>query len=186
MCIVVDITFVILCHNSATRMATSDHCMFCKKSFKMLLHHLSQSSACKSHYMAIEKAAAAVPDIVSNEGHVNVGNVSQSATHRPPRPNLRSSSSHGLLPELESGGIVGKADDDLVFEGVEDVDEVADDFVFDDDAISEGDADEQDISETELEEGPDLSVLDLFLETVQAASKSTWSCMFFSGGEGPN
>ena len=161
MCIL-GITFVILCHNSAlcltTRVATSDHCMFCKKSFKMLLHHFSQSSACQSHYMAIEKAAAAVPDIVSNEGHVNVGNVSQSATHRPPRPNLRSSSSHGLLPELESGGIVGNADDELLF------DEVADDFVFDDDAISEGDADEQDISETESEESPDLRVLDLYLK----------------------
>jgi hypothetical protein len=38
------------------------------------------------------------------------------------------------------------------------------DFVFDDDAVPEGNADDQDNSETESEEGPDLSVLDLYLK----------------------
>ena len=47
---------------------------------------------------------------------------------------------------------------------VEDVNEVEADFVFDDYAVSEGDADNQDISETESEEGPDVSVLDLYLK----------------------
>lgn len=36
--------------------------------------------------------------------------------------------------------------------------------MFDNDSIPEGNADNQDISETESEEGPDLSVLDLYLK----------------------
>ena len=112
--------------------------------------------------MASDKAAAAVPAImVSNHGHVHAGNLSQgAATPRSPSPNLRSSLSRGLLPLLKSGRSVGEADNEL---SVEDVNEVEADLVFDD-AVPEGDADNQDISETELKEGPDLSVLDLFLK----------------------
>ncbi|KAI2493931.1 hypothetical protein MHU86_20616 [Fragilaria crotonensis] len=59
-------------------------------------------------------------------------------------------------------GIAGKAGDEL---RVEDVNEVDDYIMFDDDGIPEqGDAGDQDISETESEEGPDLSVLDLYLK----------------------
>ena len=141
-------------------MATPDHCTLCQKSFKRLLHHLNQSLACKAHYMASEKAAATVPTIVSNDG---AGNLLQGVTPRTLRPNLRSSSlSRGSLPVLESGGTVEEADNEL---RVEDANEVEADFVFDDNAVPEGnDADDQDIPETESEEGPDLSVLDLYLK----------------------
>ncbi len=60
----------------STRMATPGHCTVCKKSFERLLHHLNQSLACKAHYMASDKAAATVPNIVSNDGHVNAGKLS--------------------------------------------------------------------------------------------------------------
>ncbi|KAI2503114.1 hypothetical protein MHU86_11305 [Fragilaria crotonensis] len=143
-------------------MVTPDHCTVCNKSFKRLLHHLNQSLACKSHYMASDKAATTVPSIVSNIGHVKTGNLLQGGTSRTFRPNLSSPLSDGLLPVLESGGIAGKADDEL---RVEDVNEVDDYIMFEDDGIPEqGDADDQDISETESEEGPDLSVLDLYLK----------------------
>ena len=104
----------------------------------------------------VTKAAAAVPAImVSNDGQVNAGNLSQGvATPRSPCPNLRSSLSRGLLSVLKSEGTVGEADNDL---RVEDVDEIKADFVFDD-TVPEGDADNQDISETESEERPDLSL----------------------------
>jgi hypothetical protein len=108
--------------------------------------------------MASEKAAATVPTIISNNIHVNAGNLMQGAAPRTIRPNLMSSLSRGLLPVFESGGTVGEADDEL---RVEDVNEVDADFVFDDGAVPEDDADNQDISKTESEEGPDLSVLDL-------------------------
>ena len=77
---------------------------------------------------------------------------------------MRSSSSRGLLPVKEGGTIVGEADDELRVEDVNDVDE---DFVVDDDGFPDGDADNQDVSETEEEEGPDLSVLDLYLKLFQ-------------------
>jgi hypothetical protein len=112
--------------------------------------------------MASDKAATTVPSIVSNIGHVKTGNLLQGGNSRTFRPNLSSPLSDGLLPVLESGGIAGKADDEL---RVEDVNEVDDYIMFDDDGIPEqGDADDQDISETESEEGPDLSVLDLYLK----------------------
>ena len=112
--------------------------------------------------MASDKAATTVPSIVSNIGHVKTGNLLQGGTSRTFRPYLSSPLSDGLLPVLESGGIAGKADDEL---RVEDVNEVDDYIMFDDDGIPEqGDADDQDISETESEEGPDLSVLDLYLK----------------------
>jgi hypothetical protein len=112
--------------------------------------------------MASDKAATTVPSIVPNIGHVKTGNLLQGGTSRTFRPNLSSPLSDGLLPVLESGGIAGKADDEL---RVEDVNEVDDYIMFDDDGIPEqGDADDQDISETESEEGPDLSVLDLYLK----------------------
>ena len=158
---------MIFCHNSthslsSNKMVTPDHCTVCNKSFKRLLHHLNQSLACKSHYMASDKAATTVPSIVPNIGHVKTGNLLQGGTSRTFRPNLSSPLSDGLLPVLESGGIAGKADDEL---RVEDVNEVDDYIMFDDDGIPEqGDADDQDISETESEEGPDLSVLDLYLK----------------------
>ena len=67
----------------------------------------------------------------------------------------------GLLPVLKYGGTVGEANNEL---HVANVNEVEADFVFDDNVVSEGDADNQDISETESEEGPDLSVLKLYLQ----------------------
>jgi hypothetical protein len=142
-------------------MATPDHCTVCKKSFKILLHHLNQNLAYKAHYIASEKAATTIPTIVSKDGHVNAGNLSQGATPRTLRPNLTSYLSRGSLPVFEIGGTVEEADDEL---RVEDVNEVEADFVFDDDAVPEGDADDQDISKTQSEEGPDLSVLDLYLK----------------------
>jgi len=142
-------------------MATPNHCTVCKNSSKRLLHHLNQSLACKAHYMASEKAAATVPTIVSNDGHVNVGILSQGSTPCTLRPNLRSYLSRGLLPVFESGGTVGEANDEL---SDEDVYEVEADFLFDDDAVPEGDADNQDISKTESDKGPDLSILDLYLK----------------------
>jgi hypothetical protein len=99
-------------------MVTPDHCTACKKSFKRLLHHLNQSLACKAHNMASEKAAATLPTIISNNGHVNAGILSQGATPRTLRPNLRSSLSRGLLPVFETGGTVGAADDELRVEDV--------------------------------------------------------------------
>jgi hypothetical protein len=141
---------VIFCHNSthslsSNKMVTPDHCTVCNKSFKRLLHHLNQSLACKSHYMASDKAATTVPSIVPNIGHVKTGNLLQGGTSRTFRPNLSSPLSDGLLPVLESGGIAGKADDEL---RVEDVNEVDDYIMFDDDGIPEqGDADDQDISD---------------------------------------
>ena len=70
---------------------------------------------------------------------------------------------------LKSGGTVGEAENELC---VEDVNEVEADFVFDDNAVSEGDAEDQDISETESEEGPDLSVLDLYLKLFKLRANS--------------
>jgi hypothetical protein len=138
-------------------MATPNHCTVCKNSSKRLLHHLNQSLACKAHYMASEKAAATVPTIVSNDGHVNVGILSQGSTPCTLRPNLRSYLSRGLLPVFESGGTVGEADDEL---RVEDVYEVEADFLFDDDAVPEGDADNKDISKAESDEGPETIHID--------------------------
>jgi hypothetical protein len=66
-----------------------------------------------------------------------------------------------LLPVFESGGTIGEADDEL---RVNNVLQVEADFLFDDDAVPEGDADNQDISKTESDKGPDLSILDLYLK----------------------
>ena len=163
-------------------MSTSDHCFVCQKSFKRLFAHLAQSAVCKSHYMLAhdgDKAppAATLPTITVHD-NVYTSNVSQGAS-RHTRLNLCwSSSSHAR----ESGAVVGE-DDEL---RVEDVNEVDDDFVVDDDGFPDGDADDQDVSETEEEEGPDLSVLDLYLKLFQLRCKPSWSCAFFSGGEGSN
>jgi hypothetical protein len=59
---------------------------------------------------------------------------------------------------------VGEADKEL---RVEDVNNVDEDFVVDDNGFPDGDPDNQDVSETEDEEGPDLSVLDLYLKLFQ-------------------
>ena len=165
----------------STRMATPDHCTVCKKSLKILLHHLNQSLACKAHYMASEKAATTIPTIVSKDGHVNAGNLSQGSTPRTLRPNLTSYLSRGSLPVFEIGGTVEEADDEL---RVEDVNEVEADFVFDDDAVPEGDADDHIKNSIGRRSGSQR--FGFVLETVQAASKPTWSCTFFLGGEGPN
>ncbi len=74
---------------------------------------------------------------------------------------MRSSLARGLLPVFESGGTIGEADDEL---RVNNVLQVEADFLFDDDAVPEGDADNQDISKTESDKGPDLSILDLYLK----------------------
>jgi hypothetical protein len=47
---------------------------------------------------------------------------------------------------------------------VEDVNEVNDDFVFDDNGFPNDDKDNQDVSYTEEKDGPDLSILDLYLK----------------------
>lgn len=147
----------------STRIVTPDYCTVCKKSFKRLLHQLNPSLARKSQYMlASDKAAATVPSIVSSIGHVNTGNLLQGATSCKFCPKLSSSLSDELLPALEGGGIVGKADDHELH--VKDFNKVDDYIMFDNDSIPEGNADNQDISETESEEGPDLSVLDLYLK----------------------
>ena len=59
---------------------------------------------------------------------------------------------------------MGEADKEL---RVEDVNNVDEDFVVDDNGFPDGDPDNQDVSETEDEEGPDLSVLDLYLKLFQ-------------------
>ena len=47
--------------------------------------------------------------------------------------------------------------------------------------------DNQDVSEeTEEDEGPDVSILDLCLTADQDAGKPARSCTVFYGGEGPN
>jgi hypothetical protein len=94
---------------------------------------------------------------------VYTSNVSQGAI-RGTRRNLWCSLSRDLHQFRESGAVVGEADDELRVEDVNDVDE---DFVVDDDGFPDGDADNQDVSETEEEEGPDLSVLDLYLKLFQ-------------------
>jgi hypothetical protein len=144
-------------------MSTSDHCFVCQKSFKRLFAHLAQSAACKSHFMLAhddkEAPPATLPTIPNND-QVYTSNVSQGASHGS-RPNLWCSSSRGLLQDRESGAVVGEADDELRVE--EDVNDVDDDFVVDDDGFPDDDADDQDVSE----EGPDLSVLDLYLKLFQ-------------------
>ena len=147
-------------------MSTIDHCFVCQKSFKRLFAHLAQSAACKSHYMLAHDDKEAPPltlPTIPNNDHVYTSTVLQGAS-RGARPNLWCSSSRGLHKVRESGAVVGEADDELRVEDVNDVDE---DFVVDDDGFPDGDADDQDVSETEEEEGPDLSVLDLYLKLFQ-------------------
>jgi hypothetical protein len=89
-----------------------------------------------------------------NNGQVNTSNVLQVAS-RYTCPNLRSSSWRGLLP------VSREANKEL---HVEDVNEVNDDFVFDDNGFPNDDKDNQDVSYTEEKDGPDLSILDLYLK----------------------
>jgi hypothetical protein len=97
---------------------------------------------------------------IPNNDHVQTSNVLQGASCGS-CPHLWCSSSCGLHQVRESGAVVGEADDEMRVKDVNDVDE---DFAVDDDCFPDGDADDQDVSETEEEESPNLSVLDLYLK----------------------
>jgi hypothetical protein len=100
---------------------------------------------------------------IPNNDHMYTSYVSQVAI-RGSCPNLWCSSSRGLHQFRESDAAVGEADDELRVKDVNDVDE---DFVVDDDGFPDGDADNQHVSETEEDQGPDLSVLHLYLKLFQ-------------------
>jgi hypothetical protein len=130
--------------------------------------------------MASEKAAATVPDIISNVGNFFAKCYS---LHSPSKVEVFFITwfASGIG---EWGGVIGEANDKL---HVKDVDKVDDDFVLDGVAIPEGDADDQDFSETKSEEGPNLSILDLYLKLFKLRANPLGLAHFFSGlGEGPN
>ena len=131
-------------------MSTCHACDVCAKSFKRLESHLSQNLACKSYYLSRVNAAAA--STIPNDADVNTSNALQ-GTNRCTRPNWRSSStrSHSVC---ESGAVVREVEDPQCDDDLNEVDN--EDFVmFDNQEVSE---------ETEEDEGPDVSVLDLCLK----------------------
>ena len=131
-------------------MSTCHVCDVCGKSFKRLESHLSQNLACKSYYLSRVNAAAA--STIPNDADVNTSNALQ-GTNRCTRPNWRSSStrSHSVC---ESGAVVREVEDPQCDDDLNEVDN--EDFVM---------FDNQDVSEeTEEDEGPDVSVLDLCLK----------------------
>ena len=138
---------------------TNNACSVCGKSFKRLQSHLAQNLACKSYYVShVNAAARTVAPTIPNDSDVNTTHTLQ-GTNRCSFPNWRSSL-------CESGAIARDVVDPP--QHVMDLNAVEDDnfVMFDDNALlSNGDENNQDVSdESEEEEGPDVSVLDLCLE----------------------
>ena len=132
----------------------SEDCAICRKSFKRLGARLVRSLACGSYYM---------PRRADNA----CSNVSEGADHGT-RPHLRSSSFFTPF-RSQRAAVRGEARDDLPIINVNGVDD--EDFVVidEDDAFPNDYADEEDVptDASEGEDGPDASVLDLYLKLFQ-------------------
>lgn len=132
----------------------SEDCAVCGKSFKRLGAHLVRSLACGSYYMPCRT------DTDECRG-------SEGADHGT-RPNLRSSS-YSTLFRAQRATVRGEADDEppiINVNGVDDEDFAA---IDDDNGFPNDNVDEEDVPSdaSEGEEGPDASVLDLYLKLFQ-------------------
>jgi hypothetical protein len=109
------------------------------------------------HVITVHDKSAATILSVPNNDHLNTSHVLEGANRS--CLNVSSSSSRGLLLGRESGTIVGEADNNELH--VKDVNKFEDNFVVDDDAFPNVRADDQDVSERDMEEcQADHSVLD--------------------------
>jgi len=110
------------------------------------------------HVITVHDKSAATILSVPNNDHLNTSHVLEGANRS--CLNVSSSSSCRLLLGKESVTIFGEADNEL---HVEDVNKFEDNFVVDDDAFPNVRADDQDVSERDMEEcQADHSVLDLY------------------------
>ena len=138
----------------------SEDCAVCGKRFKRLGAHLVHSLACGSFYMP---RRADTEECRGNAG-VNVSEGADHGTH----PNLRSSS-YSTLFRTQRATVRGETDDEPPIINVNGYDD--EDFVVinEDDAFPNDNVDEEDVptDACEGEEGPDASVLDLYLKLFQ-------------------
>ena len=145
-------------------------CVGCQRHFKRLGSHLAQNAACEAHYTRFlndKSSAPAIPDSISNIGDATAGSqdflFQVGIRNRSRLKNLRSTNSSRSGARVEDvNDVVDEDDDEFVF----DVD-LDNDDAFGADINVDAEAD---VSEHTEEEGPDGSVLDLYLKLFKLRS----------------